>query len=192
MPTTNSNLLPATTGLGLGNLNQKWSAYVTNVFADSIASNAFGAALSGFLRLADGDTLVWRNHANTNDLTLISKNTSDQLVLGNGNGIVLTGANGLNIVAFSATPIFTPAQTFNTTFKITLSGNVTSSVVVNLIAGFVYTFMIQQDATGSRTFVWPVNALNPMTVDPAANAISVQSFIYDGAFLYPTSAGTVN
>ncbi|HEV2287400.1 MAG TPA: hypothetical protein VGR81_00440 [Candidatus Acidoferrales bacterium] len=51
---------------------------------DNLAAPAFqtlsaNPAQSGALRLADGDAIAWRNHANTADVTL-SKNTSDQLV----------------------------------------------------------------------------------------------------------------
>lgn len=51
---------------------------------DNLAAPAFqtlsaNPAQSGVVRLADGDAIAWRNHANTADVTL-SKNTSDQLV----------------------------------------------------------------------------------------------------------------
>ncbi|HVA71925.1 MAG TPA: hypothetical protein VNF02_02350 [Candidatus Limnocylindrales bacterium] len=46
---------------------------------NDFATLSANPAQSGVFRLADGDAIAWRNHANTGDVTL-SKNTSDQLV----------------------------------------------------------------------------------------------------------------
>jgi hypothetical protein len=70
MPTINENLLPATTGLALGNTNQQWIAYLSNAFAGTIQSLTSNPALTGIIRLASTDTIAWRNNANTADVTL--------------------------------------------------------------------------------------------------------------------------
>jgi hypothetical protein len=86
---------------------------------------------------------------------------------------------GLTTVTFSATPTF-DASTANL-FKITLTGNVTSSTLINAVAGEPLAFMVCQDATGSRTFAPPTNVLNWVTIPTAANACVLETFYYDGA-----------
>lgn len=86
---------------------------------------------------------------------------------------------GLTTVTFSATPTF-DASTANL-FKITLTGNVTSSTLINAVAGEPLAFMVCQDAIGSRTFVPPTNMLNWVTVPTGANACVLETFYYDGA-----------
>ncbi len=49
----------------------------------SVQSNTANPAAAGLLRLADADTINWRNHANNGDVSL-SKNTSDQLLWAGG------------------------------------------------------------------------------------------------------------
>jgi hypothetical protein len=93
-------------------------------------------------------------------------------------------------VAFSATPIF-DAQATNS-FKITLTGNVTSSTFVNAAAGQYVNFLICQDATGSRTFVWPTNVKGAMTIGGTLSTCSAQVFYYDGTNAYATSPGVTN
>lgn len=97
-------------------------------------------------------------------------------------------------VAFSATPTFTgPAGLAeNVTFKITLTGNVTSSTLTGVSAGQMLTFIIIQDSSGGHTFAWPTNVKNPQSIDPTVGAINVQSFIFDGTNAYPIGPMTVN
>ena len=80
---------------------------------------------------------------------------------------------GVNAVAFSPTPQFD--LSLSNTQEITLTGNVTSSTVINAQPGQFVTFIIHQDATGGRTFVPPAGfAID--AIDPAASKTSVQSF----------------
>lgn len=97
-----------------------------------------------------------------------------------------------NLIPFSATPAFIGAQNTNMVFQITLSGNVTSSVLSGLTAGAKVTFIIIQDGTGSRTFAWPPNVLDAQTVGTAANEKDIQEFVFDGTNCYPTSGMTTN
>ena len=97
---------------------------------------------------------------------------------------------GLFTVPFSATPVFDCSQGIS--FAITLTGNVTSSSAPNAKAGQVYTFIIRQDATGSRSFVWPANFKGASTIAPDANLYSVQSFCYDGSFFQATTSGNTH
>lgn len=82
---------------------------------------------------------------------------------------------GLVTVAFSATPVFNAST--GESFEMTLTGNVTSSTLTNTFAGEVVTFIIIQDGTGNRTFVWPVNVKNASDINPLANSITTQAFI---------------
>lgn len=81
------------------------------------------------------------------------------------------------VVAFSATPAFDASQ--GSSFDMTLTGNVSGSTLINLVAGQLISFIIKQDGTGGRTFVWPTNVLGAGTVDPTASATSSQLFIVD-------------
>jgi hypothetical protein len=95
-------------------------------------------------------------------------------------------------VTFSTTPTFNAA--LGNTFKITLTGNVSSSTLSNPLGGQPFYFVICQDATGSRTFVWPINVKGGMTIGSTLSTCSGQSFIYDsvGGFAYATSTGVAN
>lgn len=96
----------------------------------------------------------------------------------------------LNTVTFSATPTFDASK--GNTQKITLTGNVTSSTLSNAAAGQFLYFEICQDATGSRTFVWPSNVKGGMTIGSTASKCSAQSFIFDGTSAYAVSPGVSN
>ncbi len=98
--------------------------------------------------------------------------------------------SGLNTVAFSATPTFNAS--LGNTQKITLTANVTSSVLSNATAGETINFIICQDAVGGRTFVWPTNVLGAMTIGATASKCSGQSFVFDGTNAYALSAGVSN
>jgi hypothetical protein len=84
----------------------------------------------------------------------------------------------LTTVTFSATPIFDASTA--STFKLTLTGNVTSSTLSNAVAGEPLAFEICQDATGGRTFVPPANVQGWVTIPIGANACVLETFIYDG------------
>ena len=98
--------------------------------------------------------------------------------------------SGLKVVSFSATPTF-DARLGNTQ-KIILTGNVTSSTLANATAGEQINFIICQDTTGSRTFVWPSNVKGGMTIGSTASRCSAQSFIFDGTNAYALSSGATN
>jgi hypothetical protein len=97
---------------------------------------------------------------------------------------------GATTVAFGSAPVFDLAA--GSLQSITLTGNVTSSSINNPSPGYFLTFKICQDATGSRTFVWPANVKGNMTVGTTASKCSVQSFVYDGTQWYATGPGVVN
>jgi hypothetical protein len=100
----------------------------------------------------------------------------DNIILGGGDGAGV--GLGLITVPFSATPIFDATKAVG--FKITLSGNVTSSSFINGLFGpaIIY-FRIAQDGTGGRTFVWPANVRGAGVVSPAPSITSIQAFAVD-------------
>jgi hypothetical protein len=99
-------------------------------------------------------------------------------------------AEGFAAVTFSTTPIF-DAATANT-FKITLSGNVASSTLMNAVAGQPLNFIVCQDGTGSRAMSWPANMTGTMTIGATASKCSAQGFVFDGSNAVAISSGVVN
>jgi hypothetical protein len=95
----------------------------------------------------------------------------------------------LTTVIFSATPTFDASTA--STFKLTLTGNVTSSTLSNAVAGEPINIEICQDATGGRTFVPPTNVQGWVTIPSGANACILQDLVYDGTNAVASSAGTV-
>ena len=96
---------------------------------------------------------------------------------------------GKQTVTFASTVVFL-GTTYNS-FELTLTGNVSSSSFTGSVPG-LYTFKFIQDATGGRTFAWPANFHNADVVDTTPNAISVQSFYFDGTNAYPAGPMTTN
>jgi hypothetical protein len=88
---------------------------------------------------------------------------------------VVNGANGLVTVAFSATPVFDASQ--GSTFEITLTGNVTSSTIINFSPGQKLTLIVKEDSIGGHTFSPPTSSMSPIST--AANVTNVQTFIVD-------------
>ncbi|MEO5937237.1 MAG: hypothetical protein ABIP81_08480, partial [Terriglobales bacterium] len=93
-------------------------------------------------------------------------------------------------VAFTATPTFNAATGNN--FKLTLTANVTSSLLGNAVAGQTLVFLVCQDATGGRTFAWPANFKGAMVIGDQANKCNIQQFYFDGADAYALSPGMFN
>lgn len=135
----------------------------------------------------------------------ISRTAASALAIGNGSVGNASGTlslskltastrvtEGVNSVTFSATPTFDSA--LGNTQQITLTGNVTSSTLSSLAAGQQIDFIICQDATGSRTFVWPTNVSGGMTIGATASRCSAQSFRVNaaGTKAYATSSGVIN
>jgi hypothetical protein len=99
---------------------------------------------------------------------------------------------GITAVTFSATPTFDASTFASPTFTMTLTGNVTSSTISNPIPGQTITFIIKQDGTGGWTFAWPASTKGSSAIEPAANGVSVQSYVWDGTFWRATGPGSTN
>lgn len=127
--------------------------------------------------------------------TLCGTGNAPTGVLANGNATGCAALGGTSFtytsVTFSATPTFTFGGGTNT-FKLTLTGNVTSSTVASSSAGQPATWVICQDGTGGRTFAWPANFFGAMTIGSTLSKCNTQAFTTDGANFYASSAGVIN
>jgi len=82
-------------------------------------------------------------------------------------------------VTYSATPTFD--MSLSNIQRMTLTGNVTSSTFSNSTDGQTVQIVLVQDATGSRTFVWPATVVWPggaPTLSTTANAVNRFTFTY--------------
>jgi hypothetical protein len=144
------------------------------------AANTSGTAanLSGTPALPSGTTAI--TQASSDNSTLLATTA------------YVRSLRAQSTVTFSATPTFT-AATFSA-FKLTLTGNVTSSTLSGATAGQTLVFEIIQDATAGRTFVWPTNVKGGMDVFNAGgltNQVATQLFYYDGTNAYALTSGMV-
>lgn len=85
---------------------------------------------------------------------------------------------------FEASMINVPyatSQTFDgaasSGFYTLLTGNVSTTSLINTNVGQLFTFVIQQDGTGNRTFPWPANLLYAQPICPQPNSYSVQQWV---------------
>jgi hypothetical protein len=103
---------------------------------------------------------------------------------GSGGG---TG-DSLCAVTPSATPVFDASQC--NAFQLTLGSTaVTGSSLVNAQAGQKLTFLIGQDETGGRPFVWPSN-LSGCAISRVGNVVTIVTAIYDGSSANTTQCTT--
>ena len=214
LPSGNAGLASSGDNAGLGRTDPFATWTITSPFAktdvtprnvwfvgsnEAQGSNPFGLSIyiTGAAALANRSiifqTTDW-NSADGGNLILqsaagnvgIGKTPSANTQLDVAKSIV----SGVNTVTFSATPTFDAS--LGNTQKITLTDNVTSSTLSNATAGETVNFIICQDATGSRTFVWPANVLGGMAIGSTLSKCSAQNFIFDGTNAYALSAGVTN
>lgn len=95
-------------------------------------------------------------------------------------------------VAFSATPTFDGNKA--DFFKITLTGNVTSSTLSNYVIGSKLVLEVCQDGTGGRTFVPPTNVNGWVAIQSGAGVCTTEFFWFDGTNAQPdwVAASIVN
>jgi hypothetical protein len=62
-------------------------------------------------------------------------------------------------------------------FDLTLTGNVASASITNQTAGQLLGFIISQDSTGGRSFVWPSILTSPGGICQVAGSTSIQYFV---------------
>lgn len=163
---------------------------VTSVAATLSLSALLSGSVSGSPVTGSGTLGLTINFANQNANLFLAGPASGSAGAVTARAIVPADLPGLVSVAFSATPTFDASA--GKSFSIALTGDVTSSTVSNPTPGEVITFIIAQDATGSRGFVWPSNFKGASAIGPEANSFSVQSFIWDGTNWRATGPGSWN
>jgi len=89
---------------------------------------------------------------------------------------------GINEVPYSATPVFDAS--LGDIQIITLTGNVTSSTLINAVQGQNISFFISQDAVGGRTFAWPSNVKGARDIKTGPSEETLEGFIFDGTNAY--------
>ncbi len=185
-PTTTNPLTVSGNDLTWGNasgtthifINGAGSSTTASVFFQYVGSNKFE------WRYTQGSAAFWGVNSTLGTIWMAVEEANNRVTF---MGAV---ADTVNILTFSATPAFN--MLLGNVQKITLTANVTSSTATNLIAGQRTTFLICQDATGSRTFVWPTNVKGGMTVGSTLSTCSAQGFQSDGTNLYALAAGVAN
>lgn len=83
-----------------------------------------------------------------------------------------------NAMAFGASPTFDAAA--YSSFRMTLTGNITSSSLVNPKQGREIVFQFCQDAVGGRTMVWPISFDATPRLDTRANKCTNTAWYYAG------------
>lgn len=197
-------------GIGTMTPNEKLEVSNGNVRTDTGYFYALGTLIPQMLLNAPGSYFgdvqndnggTWSlAYTTTPNLVLgtpvLSWTTTNRVGIGNVTSPTQTlDVNGsgrfrLNTVSFSAAPAFDAS--LGNTQEITLTGNITSSTLVNASAGEFLYFIICQDATGSRAFTWPPNLHGGMTVGTTPGKCSAQSFVFDGTTAYAVSSGLTN
>lgn len=153
---------------------------------------------------ADQDTLVRLDASGNQDNLFLLRakvdGTDRWWVKSNGSMFSTTLSTAINIVPFSASPVF--YGSLGDTQKITLSGNVAGSILEQASPGQRLTFIICQDSSGGHSFTWPPNVRGGMPIGmpdmmgvpigAAPNTCSTQAFIFDGNLAYALSPGMTN
>lgn len=137
--------------------------YLTGLSGDVVATGT-GVVASTVNRIGGGTLLSTFTGLLQNNAGTVVQATTFSLT---GSGQVGTRyTDGVNVVTFSATPVFD--LSLGDTQMITLTADVTSSTFTNApAAGFsqVARFIICQDGTGNHKFVWPtsIQGVTPVT-----------------------------
>jgi hypothetical protein len=161
-------------------------AYNGSEFPSTVSPRMIFLATENQTPTAQGSKIIFSTTPN-GSVTRADRLTIDQ------DGAIIAARRfvaGVNSVTFSATPTFDAS--LGNTQKITLTGNVTSSTLSNATAGQALYFLICQDATGARTFVWPTNVQGATTIGSTASTCTAQSFVFDGTNAYALAAGVIN
>jgi hypothetical protein len=163
------------------------------------ANNIRLALLSGgTIQAGSGNLIGWSSTTPANGTadTGIARNAAGVVEINNGTAGTYSDLKLRRMYPVSVTDTFSATPTFdgsNSMHTITLTGNVTSATLSNLVAGEHIDFLICQDGTGSRTFVWPTNTKGGMTIGSTASTCSAQSFTsWDGTTAYATTPGVIN
>jgi hypothetical protein len=90
---------------------------------------------------------------------------------------------GLTIVNYSPVLNLPVVSTPIVTYNVLLTGGVTTVNFSGLAPGQIVFFEITQDGAGSHPWAWPATVKGGGAINPAANSVSSQGFIFDGTYL---------
>ena len=141
----------------------------------AIVNNGAATFSNGDVTISGAYRLNTPKIAGVTDTGVVTNLNSDMV---DGKHASAFAQGGFSSVAYSATPSFDAGAV--STFKMTLTGDVSSSTLANAAAGQMLSFVVCQDATGNHNFVWPSNIKGGMTVGLQPSKCSAQAFVYDG------------
>jgi hypothetical protein len=182
--------------IGTGANTDTQATYLAALAALGYPSTGFntGTALANQLnkvwRQGSAGTAVLGAFVTQFNLDFLDAGNLATLLTNYNSAVKQASGQSAQVVTFSATPVFDCSK--GQKFEITLTGNVTSSTITNVLPGMSLVFTIKQDATGGRTFVPPASV--PLdTIDPTANAANVQTFeVSTGSVIRYSSPMMVN
>jgi hypothetical protein len=151
----------------------------------SIANNGAATFANGDVTISGAYKLNTPKIAGVTDTGVVANLNSD---LVDGKHASAFAPGGFSSVAYSLTPSFDAGTA--STFKMTLTGDVTSSTLANAAAGQMMSFVLCQDGAGNHNFAWPSNVKGGMAVGLQPGKCSAQAFVYDGAQAW--AVGVVN
>lgn len=154
---------------------------VTSVAATLTGSALLSLAVSGSPITTSGTIGLTVNFANQNANTVLAGPSSGAAGPVTARALVAADIFARVVVPFGATVQFNAASAASPTFDLTLTGDVSSSTIINPTDGQVARFIIRQDGTGGHAFPWPTNAKGHSSVSVDPNTSSVQEFVYESS-----------
>jgi hypothetical protein len=144
---------------------------------------------SGLTDVVNDTTPQLGGNLDVNGNSIVSASNGNIAITPNGTGEIVLGNTSLSKykeTVFSLTygATITPNWSNGSVQKVTLTGNATFAAPTNMVAGSSLTFIIVQDATGSRTGTWNGSykfAGGTPTLTTTANAVDVVNVFYDGS-----------
>lgn len=168
-PTFRALVAADVSGLGLGT--------VTSVALTLTGSALLSLGVTGSPITTAGTLALTVNFANQAKNTFLAGPVSGSAGAVTARLIVPADLPGGTAVASAASMTFDASV--NSSFRVLMGTNVTSSAISNPTARQVITFIIAENATGGFTFAWPSNVRGASNIQTDANGVNVQSFIYD-------------
>lgn len=170
---------------GASSLNFRIGQGGTVVSRLAIVNGGAATFANGDVTISGAYKLNTPKIAGVTDTAVVTNLNSDMVDGKHASGFAL---GGFSSVAYSATPSFDAGAA--STFKMTLTGDVTSGTLANASAGQMLNFIVCQDAVGNHNFAWPSNVKGGMAVGLQPSKCSAQAFVYDGTQAW--AVGVVN
>lgn len=181
-------VIASITNTGTLTLPTSTDTLVGKATTDTFTNKTYDTAGTGnsFKINGTGITAIEGNSAKVQLFTGSDPATNDCAKFDINHNLVTAGAAcggnpvTLTTVTFSATPTFTRTTQIQE-WKITLTGNVSSSTLSGAIAADILIFNVCQDGTGGRTFAWPTGFSQAATPSRVSNDCTKQTFYWDGS-----------